>query len=607
MPGMSGLRKRNRAAFAEAEATAGRVRVRVARRVPSPEPAPQRVGVVTSPGGTSRIAFVDSNGAKRDEEAAEEKELVEIADAGADASGLQPEARDVLQDENAQKLIFPSPGGTSHIVPADSTDASDETSDELENENAGVDVVAVTGANSLPNVTRACGIASGETLGALVDARTGVRVARCLVGDAIVASVKFSETVEHLTAWVQPSIDGERFSQWLREAALTFPSFTVPANVYSMFDDGATGCLREFVAGGDADGDKFCSPLSLEESSFNRLQYNAVWAAAHVLDASDDARSEALELAEAMKNSRRFAVRSTYAWLILCSDGPVLVYIGESKDIETRISTHIDSLFSKPDDAPTVQRGHRVAREHLGGDFKMRLFVVSAHDEASARRLAKSYVDFCGSCGGKSPPSILEVARACAASGFYSEAVYTAAFCSMHEESTDVRIGLNFSQPGVMHPKVMDKLSFQERIKLGLESNRARTQGTTSKNTPQLFFCDVCTTWRVTLKYFTGNKLADGSDECECKNCYEAERYAQGEHFECESCGKSKAGFQKQFLHPDGRKGIQCTACYNTAIKAARSPWTCQQCARSMKGKSERHRHPGGGHQCRMCKNRANN
>ena len=83
-----------------------------------------------------------------------------------------------------------------------------------------------------------------------------------------------------------------------------------------------------------------------------------------------------------------------------------------------------------------------MAQHYLSDDFNMRLFVVSAHDEASARRLAKSYVEFCGSCGGKFPPSILEVARACAASGFYSEAVYTAAFRSMHDESTESCVGL---------------------------------------------------------------------------------------------------------------------------------------------------------------------
>ena len=168
----------------------------------------------------------------------------------------------------------------------------------------------------------------------------------------------------------------------------------------------------------------------------------------------------------------------------------------------------------------------------------------------------------------------------------------------MRDQSRDGRIGLNFSAPGLMHPVVVDELAFHQRIKLGLQANRARTQGTTH----QLIFCDVCTRWRVTVKY---SKRADGSDECQCKNCYEAERYAQGENFECESCGKTKAGFQKQFLHPDGRKGIQCTACYNKAVKAARPPWTCQQCERSMRGHGDRH--PGGGHQCRMCKNHANN
>ena len=81
-------------AFAEQAAAADHVRpaFRVRAREASPKPAESRhVEVVTSPGGTKRIALVESNSARRDEAATEEMEHVEVADASTDSGGLQPE------------------------------------------------------------------------------------------------------------------------------------------------------------------------------------------------------------------------------------------------------------------------------------------------------------------------------------------------------------------------------------------------------------------------------------------------------------------------------------------------------------------------------------
>ena len=88
---MNAWRRRNRAAFDDDAATAD-VRPAFRARVlqASPERAPKQVEMVTSPGGTQRIAMVD-NSARRDEGATEEKELVKVADASTDTSGLQPE------------------------------------------------------------------------------------------------------------------------------------------------------------------------------------------------------------------------------------------------------------------------------------------------------------------------------------------------------------------------------------------------------------------------------------------------------------------------------------------------------------------------------------
>lgn len=310
---------------------------------------------------------------------------------------------------------------------------------------------------------------------------------------------------------------------------------------------------------------KVKSPLVQTESQFARLAHNAVYAAAHELGASDEELKDALTEAQS-GNSRKYCLKANYVYYLhVDGDSPTTcVYVGESQDVEMRISTHLSSLFNR-DEEDRLQRGHRLAREHIAdGDFEISMFVISVHDEDSARRLARSYIDFSGT------DSICEVARACSASGFFGEAVYTAVFGSMHDQSTDSHVGLNFSQPGVMHPVAVDRLAFHRRLMLGLASNRARTQGTTSKHTHELLFCDVCDAWKWTWKYLTGNKRADGSDECQCKNCYEQSRYAKSQ-VKCEICGQCKPGFPKPVHHADGRKGVQCAACYQMARKKCRS------------------------------------
>ncbi len=606
---MNAWRRRNRAAFDDDAATAD-VRPAFRARVlqASPERAPKQVEMVTSPGGTQRIAMVD-NSARRDEGATEEKELVKVADASTDTSGLQPEElreegdvyaalraeNEVLRKKLAhmEDLVTLSAEEASYyydVLFGEVTDEDDEgdegieegeTSDQHETEDA---QNRRRDREILPFVDRGCGTESVPmSLKALQTSARGAAMANRMSTEH---GVDFKMILKTIHGWVRPSMDARRLQLWLCREAPCFESlaFASPPDLRREFklDSGSTS--------------KYKSPLTTSESQYAQVGYNAVYAAAHALGASDEELKEALTEAK-NDNSRKYCLKANYVYYVdIDGDSPTTcVYVGESQDVEVRISTHLSSLFtSKKEDR--LQRGHRLAREHIadGFDFEIYMFVTSVHDEDSAHRLARSYIDFSGS------NNILEVARACSASGFFGEAVYTAVFGSMHDQSRDGRIGLNFSAPGLMHPVVVDELAFHQRIKLGLQANRARTQGTTH----QLIFCDVCTRWRVTVKY---SKRADGSDECQCKNCYEAERYAQGENVECESCGKTKAGFQKQFLHPDGRKGIQCTACYNKAVKAARPPWTCQQCERSMRGTSERHRHPGGGHQCRMCKNHANN
>ena len=85
------------------------------------------------------------------------------------------------------------------------------------------------------------------------------------------------------------------------------------------------------------------------------------------------------------------------------------------------------------------------------------------------------------------------MARAGAVSGFYSEAVYTAAFRSMHDESTESCVGLNFAQPGRICPVAMEQISFQDRIKLAINSTPRKTQGTTRENQSIDFLCTMRT------------------------------------------------------------------------------------------------------------------
>lgn len=488
----------------------------------------------------------------------------------------------------------------------ESTEGRAKTDAKKADKESSVAADAISGANTLRRVVRATGVAPGKELRSLFQAggRSG-EVARYLAGDSVVAGVKFSEILKQLKTWVAPSIRDEKFYQWLHIEAPAFPSLIAPENLEMMFDGTPVGDLREFVATNTTAADaKYNSPLTTDESNFIRLRYNAVPVAAHALGSSDEELHVELDIAKS-KNSRQYSLRATYLWLIRIKDEPcILIYIGESLDVESRISCHLESLFDKHDDSH-MQNGHRVARNHLPtekGEVDIRLFVISAYDEESARRLAQSYVRFCGR---ENQPTILEVARACAAVGFFSEAVYTAVFDSLHERSRVGRVGLNFSQPGTLYGPLQSKLSLQERIDLGLTAYR----GNLTPNACSLIFCDVCETWTYTVKYVTGQKRTDGSDGLQCKLCYEslaqAIRYANTDTFKCEECGKDKTGFQRPFTRPDGRDGVRCKACENKEARCKREDWDCATCRRTMEGKAERRKHPLGGYQCAMCAKRA--
>lgn len=578
-----GLAKRNKAAFAEAASTEGKIRIGprpplspVQPAQPRCAPSAPQVEVITLPDGSKTIVLAGSSSSSILDTCSvkEERALGIIESTEGCADDVAENAENV---ENAYKEAV--------------TDDDDDD----------VDIDAISGSCTLPRVVRGTGIAPSQELRSLLSAhgRSQGEIYRCLAGDDLVASVELSAVLKHLDGWVSPCVGAEKFSEWLRCFAPAFPSLRVPSNLAVMFDEeraSSLGELREFVSTLNADteggggGEKFNSPLSPDESNFHRLQFSAVQAAARVLGTSDENLLKALQVARSQP-ARRYAMRATYMWIIRCHDsGRVLVYIGESKDAETRISTHLISLFSKADDDRSLQKGHRAAREQMGalvGECEMRLFVISAHDADSAQRLAQSYVEFCRrTCGGKIP-SILETARACAASGFFSEAVWTAAFRSLHEESTVHRIGLNFSQPGLIFPSgKYAKVPFAQRLELG-----ASVRGI-------LFFCDCHQGW-VRQNRQPYQKPDGDSVLLKCKACYDAERTESQakDSFICNGCGLEKKG--KRVRDGDAASKYLCNRCYEHRRIASMGDFTCAHCKEVKQGK--RIRQADGFECCNAC------
>ena len=509
-----------------------------------------------------------------------------------------------------EEAARPALGGDALPVGAD----IDGTGEAVEGENA--QTSDITGTDSLRHVDRARGINAASALRALVDAGGGDGVARCLAGDRVVAGVDVAEAFGHLVGWVRPSIGAIAFQGWLNTSAPAFPSLTVPEDLNTIFLGGGVAAaigLREFVAdyeNGSSPG-KFRSPLLSGESTFARMKHNAVHVAAWALGASDDERREALAEAARHANARVFTVRATYVWFIRCESGQVYVYVGESTDVERRISTHFENLFDRQDDDPRLQRGHALARRECAATKDQAHFcVISAHNEQSARSLAQSYV-LCAAnirCDRFSDASmtcrILEVARACAASGFYSEMVYTAQFRSMHAERTADRFGLNFSQPGVMHPQrggvddAIDTMTWEQvKVKFG------KTTTTTTTRTAAGFTCGAC---EKEIASGARSFFNEKGGERICKACHESTRRGRMPACTCAVCAKEIVSGKMSFSHGNGGERI-CKACYESKRRAKHPGFWCSECAKEVapgKGRSHPHK-SGGGRICHGCYERA--
>ena len=99
------------------------------------------------------------------------------------------------------------------------------------------------------------------------------------------------------------------------------------------------GCL--------ATTDRWKSPLKKAESTFSRTPFNALHCAARALESNRDELAAALADAEkgAIGIARMLYVRACYLYTILDTNtGTHYFYVGESIDVEARMSSHLDAM-----------------------------------------------------------------------------------------------------------------------------------------------------------------------------------------------------------------------------------------------------------------------
>jgi len=172
--------------------------------------------------------------------------------------------------------------------------------------------------------------------------------------------------------------------------------------------------------------------------------------------------------------------------------------------------------------------------------------------------------------------------------------VYTAQFRSMYAERTAERVGLNFSQPGVMHPQgsgndAIDTMTWEQvKAKFG-------------KTTTTEDFC--CT--RCNRKFPCHGKRrfrphGDGGGRV-CAGCYQSLVRAASLAFKCAVCDNDVSPGKRSRPHGDGG-GRVCDACYQSAWLAKQPAFTCRKCGTEVAPGKESHPHgEGGGRVCAGC------
>lgn len=332
------------------------------------------------------------------------------------------------------------------------------------------------GADTLKHVSRACGepLEPPEKLVSIYEALSGdvaatVAIAGLLQDRSTVRGVEVRKIMSDLYRRVHSSLSEQRFVEWIAKHA--------PA--YGMFS--------EFVMLDDSE--KYASPLSAAESDFARTRDSTLTVSARALDAKPCELEIVSRQVAAMPTGaqRMCSARGVYFYTMRVVDSGIrLVYVGESVDVERRMNDHIDAIF-EPDkaDGPIKKRqgGHVLARAEVAGSSSAVEFdarVLMALNEDSAFELAKNYVDFCRKNSKflpKTSDGILEVARAIGAVGFLAEAMFTVKYNSLNSESTATRIGMNISQPGIIHTSLPTKplqLSLQQYQQVAEKAKEAK-------------------------------------------------------------------------------------------------------------------------------------
>ncbi len=334
------------------------------------------------------------------------------------------------------------------------------------------------GADTLKHVSRACGepLEPPEKLVSIYEALSGdvaatVAIAGLLQDRSTVRGVEVRKIMSDLYRRVHSSLSEQRFVEWIAKHA--------PA--YGMFS--------EFVMLDDSE--KYASPLSAAESDFARTRDSTLTVSARALDAKPCELEIVSRQVAAMPTGaqRMCSARGVYFYTMRVVDSGIrLVYVGESVDVERRMNDHIDAIF-EPDkaDGPIKKRqgGHVLARAEVAGSSSAVEFdarVLMALNEDSAFELAKNYVDFCRKNSKflpKTSDGILEVARAIGAVGFLAEAMFTVKYNSLNSESTATRIGMNISQPGIIHTSLPTKplqLSLQQYQQVAEKAKEAKNR-----------------------------------------------------------------------------------------------------------------------------------
>ena len=554
------------------------------------ENAAQRVQVVCTPGGTQRIVLADNTNLQ-----AGATQRIVLADdtnlqAGAEETKAEANvAAEAEADVAAEAEANPTAEAEANPKVEAEANPKAEAWDEPHSRDGGEPPSRGGGENKEPNqnsgtrckdqfrfVHRADPHAAARST-SFIPVEDGLRrlpegqsIVDAIRGGTAFRGVRFDEILGSIFARVKPKhLSRSEYVEWLLKGVPTFPSQGVP----DVGDEQNDEMFREFRS--FLDERTWSSPLTAAESMFARMRENAVHVAATALNATKSELEAALHQVYRGSEHRMYNCRAVYVYTVYF-DAFTFVYVGESIDVEGRINGHLVAIFVGCEHR---QRGHELVRERVDDvdDVLIKLWVLFAHDEESARRMATSYVDCCAHT-----PTVLEVARAVAGAGFAMEAVFTAVYESLRSRSTKTRIGMNFSQPGVIHPGCDPQLTGADIASLQRQRRKARNLAP--------FFCDVCSSWKMNMRKY---KSDDGEI---CDTCRSRLGKAAQPAFTCGNCEGLKPVGARRRRHAGA---LWCVPCHE---RDKQRGFVCCVCYRNVKPGAKAIRHADG-LQCRKCYN----